>query len=492
MTEIYDVVIIGGGPGGYEAAAEAASRYGMKTALVEKDSLGGTCLNRGCVPTKTWMYSAEVYDDFRRKGPSIGMTGCSDADVDVSVIRERKEQVREQLVSGVALMMKKSRVDVYNGFGCILDPKYVEVSPVDGIPVRRAAGKNGGEWEAVAEDPEETLLLETKKIIIATGSEAALPPIPGIDTEGVITSRELLDFTELPESLIILGGGVIGLEFATIYAALGCRVTIVEALDRILPKIDKDISQAMRQTLKKQGVEIHTRAAITEVRRDSEQGGVICSFTEKGETQEIRADYMLAAAGRKPDLEGLFRRSGDGQTDSFIPETDKGYIKVDERFRTNVPEIYAIGDSIGGVQLAHMATAEGRAVMAAMHGDPIPVDLSVVPTCIYTRPEIATVGIGADEAKAQGLSVVTKKLPMGGNAKAVIAMEDRGTIKIIEDAETHRILGAQLMCPRATDMISEFAQAMVNDMTVEEMARTIHPHPTFSEAISNALQLFEE
>lgn len=490
MTETYDLVIIGGGPGGYEAAASAASRYGMKTALVEKTALGGTCLNRGCVPTKTWMYSSEVYDGFRRGGAAIGMTGCEAAGVDVSVIRERKEQVREKLVDGVAFLMKKSHVDVYRGTGCVRDPNCVEVTGADGVPVSRAKGKSGNEWEPVSENPGEILLLETKKIIIATGSEAALPPIPGIDSEGVITSRELLDFQELPESLIILGGGVIGLEFATIYAALGTRVYIVEALDRILPKMDRDISQAMRQCLKKQGVEIHTRAEITEIRRDEAAGGVICRFTEKGEEQTIAADYLLAAAGRKPNLEGLFR--GDGGAAASVPETENGYIKVDEGFRTSVPEIYAIGDSIGGVQLAHMATAEGRAVLAAMHGDSIPVDLRVVPSCIYTRPEIATVGIGADEAKAQGLNVVTKKLPMGGNAKAVIAMEERGAVKIIGDAETRRILGAQLMCPRATDMISEFAQAMVNGLTIEEMARTIYPHPTFSEAIGSALQLFEE
>ena len=312
-----------------------------------------------------------------------------------------------------------------------------------------------------------------------------MPPIPGADSPKVITSDELLDLDHPIDELVIIGGGVIGCEFASIFNALGTKVTIIEALPSIIANLDKEIGRSLSMILKKnRGIDIHTGATVTSLREDGEK--IFCCYTEKGAECEISGDLVLMSVGRRANTEGLV--SDDSSDEIKGLEMDRGKIIVNERFETSVPGIYAIGDVIGGIQLAHVATAEGRCAVAFMNDAEAPVDLKYVPSCIYTSPEIASVGISADEAKEQGLEVVTKKYPMSANGKTVLSLQDRGFIKVIADKETGRVLGAQMMCARATDMISQFSQAIVNGLTLDDMARVIYPHPTFSEGIGESVR----
>ena len=461
--EKYDLIIIGGGPGGYEAALEASKVYGMKVALVENRELGGTCLNRGCIPTKTLLHSADILYELKNHGDVIGLKGLEDAGYDMAALNSRKNDVVEQLVSGIGSLMKAGKIAVYKGTGTILKRGLVQVSL-----------NEGGTEE-----------LEAGNIMIATGSVPSMPPIPGADSPKVITSDELLDLDHPIDELVIIGGGVIGCEFASIFNALGTKVTIIEALPSIIANLDKEIGRSLSMILKKnRGIDIHTGATVTSLREDGEK--IFCCYTEKGAECEISGDLVLMSVGRRANTEGLV--SDDSSDEIKGLEMDRGKIIVNERFETSVPGIYAIGDVIGGIQLAHVATAEGRCAVAFMNDAEAPVDLKYVPSCIYTSPEIASVGISADEAKEQGLEVVTKKYPMSANGKTVLSLQDRGFIKVIADKETGRVLGAQMMCARATDMISQFSQAIVNGLALDDMARVIYPHPTFSEGIGESVR----
>ena len=461
--EKFDLIVIGGGPGGYEAALEASKVYGMKVALVENRELGGTCLNRGCIPTKTLLHTAELLYDLKQHGETIGLKDFQNTVCDMAALHQRKNDVVEQLVSGIGSLMKSGKVTVYNGLGTILSTDLVKVSL-----------NEGG-----------TLDLETENILIATGSVPSMPPIPGADSPKVITSDELLDLDHPIDELVIIGGGVIGCEFASVFNALGTKVTIIEALPSIIANLDKEIGRSLSMILKKnRGIDIHTGAMVTAIEDDGDKA--YCVYTEKGQECRVPGDLILMSVGRRANTSGPF--SDDSSDTVKAIEMDRGKIIVNERYETNAPGIYAIGDVIGGIQLAHVATAEGRCAVAFMNGAPAPVDIDTVPSCIYTSPEIASVGLSADEAKEKGIEVVSKKYPMSANGKTVLSLQERGFIKVIADKETGRILGAQMMCARATDMISQFAQAVANGLTLKDMSKVIYPHPTFSEGIGESVR----
>ena len=451
----YDLVVIGAGPGGYEAALYAAGNYGMKTALVEKEALGGTCLNHGCIPTKSLLHSADLFREMKECG-RFGLSAEA-ISFDMEKIQDRKTEVLDSLRSGIAMLLKKSKVDVITGSGMLVDAHTVEVSLPDG----------------------EKRKLDTEKILIATGSKAAMPPIPGADLPGVVLSDALLDKRDgLFERLLIIGGGVIGMEFASVYSAFGSEVTVLEALPRVIANLDKELSQSLKMLMKKRGVTINTGAMVKEIRKNDD-GSLSCVYIEKEKEHEANADGILICTGRRPCIDGLF-------DEGFEIASDRGRISVDEFSRTSVPGIYAIGDVTGGVMLAHAATAMGRNAVDHMNGAAPSVRQDVIPSCIYTDPEIASVGLTADQAKEQGIDAESKKIVMSANGKTVLSGQERGFIKVVYEKETRRILGAVMMCARASDMISEFASAIVQGLTMEQMASVVRPHPTFCEAITEA------
>ncbi len=454
MSEFqYDLVVIGAGPGGYEAAFEAAD-YGMKVALVEKDLVGGTCLNRGCIPTKTMMHSSDAYRE-ATKSENIGIT-VTGAKADLNRIIDRKSEVSATLRDGIHFMLKKKKVDFIQGTAKVMDGHTVTVTG------------------------EEASEITAENILIATGSEPAVPPIPGIDLDGVLDSTALLELKgEIMKDFVIIGGGVIGIEFATIYSDLGTHVTVVEALDRLLPNMDKELGRSLKMNFKNRGIDVHTSAMVEKIEKNG--GRLVCFFKEKDEVKSVEADHILVCTGRRPVSKGVFC---DELAEKLIGA--KGFLQVDECYRTAVPSIYGIGDVIGGTMLAHTATAEGRNAVSVMNGKEPTIDMNTVAGCIYTSPEIASVGLTQDEAKEAGIDVIVKKVPTSANGKTVIAELDRGFIKLVADSEDHKLLGAQLMCGRASDIVGELCVAIANGLTIEDLGDTIHPHPTFVEAVCDA------
>lgn len=450
MKENYDLIVIGAGPGGYVAAIKAA-QLGKTVAVVEAREVGGTCLNRGCVPTKTLMHAAELFTQLKECEP-LGIK-VGQISYDILAMHQRKDAVLATLRFGIEGLFKSNKIDLIEGEGTIIAPNTVLV--------------NGQDYHG-------------QNILIATGSVPSRPPIKGIELENVVTSDELLGTSDLLyHKLVIVGGGVIGVEFATLYHALGCEVTIIEALDRILPSMDREISQNLSMILKKRGVKIHTSARVEKIEQGEE---LTCHFTVKEKAEAVCAQGVLIAIGRTPNTHRLF---GEG----IDLRLDKGKIPVDERFESCISGIYAIGDVIkGSVQLAHVASAQGVNAVSMMFGGEAEMKLDVVPSCIYTNPEIATVGITADEAKTLGIPVKTGKFVMSSNAKTMISMGDRGFIKVVFHSETEVILGAQMMCCRATDMISELATAIANSLTIKQLSGVIRPHPTFNEGVSEAIE----
>ena len=448
----HDLVIVGGGPGGYVAAIKAA-QLGLDVAVVERDSLGGTCLNRGCIPTKTLMHTTDLLEE-------VGIADIcglmvDGAHVDIDKLFERKDAVVSQIVGGVGTLFKANGVTLYKGDGKITGEHTVVVS---------------------GDEPAE---ITAKDIIIATGSTPAVPPIPGLDLPGVVTSDGLLDKAVDYKSLLIIGGGVIGVEFASVYAALGCKVTVVEMLDRLVANMDKEISQNLTMIMKKRGIDIYTSAAVKSL--EEADGGLAVNFTYKDKEEQVVAQGVLAAMGRKPVTAGLF--------EGVDVELNRGFVVVDDEYRTNIPSIRAIGDVIGGAMLAHKASAEGIKAVELIAGVTPDADTTYVPGCVYTTPEIATVGMSEAEAVEAGHEVVVGKFPMSGNGKTIIAQSPRGFIKVIFDAKTDKLLGAALMCERATDMIGGFVTALCNGLTRDQMKTTMWPHPTFSEGIGEAIHV---
>ena len=452
----YQLAVIGAGPGGYVAAIRAA-QLGLKTVVIENRDVGGTCLNRGCIPTKALLHAADIYHQ-AQNAQELGLD-IPEVSYHMGRIHDRKLKIVLQLRGGVEQLFKANKIDLLRGTATILAPHEIFVTGSD----------NG---RVIADN-----------ILIATGSVPVRPPISGLNLPGVVTSDEVLEGDPVDyKSLVIIGGGVIGVEFATFYHRLGCEVTIIEAKERILPTMDREVSQNLGMILKKRGISIHTSATVEEITTD---GGMLCCQFSKGDQQEfVRTQGVLISIGRRPYTESLF---GPG----IAPEMERGRIVTKEDFSTSLEQIWAIGDVTSHIQLAHLASAQGIAVAERIAGHTPSVDLSLVPACIYTDPEIASVGLTADEAKEQGISVKTGKFMMTANGKTLIEGKDRGFIKVVCHSETGVLLGAQLMCARATDLISEFSQAIVNQLTVRQMRQVIRPHPTFTEAVTEALEDLE-
>ncbi|MGM0973736.1 MAG: dihydrolipoyl dehydrogenase [Bacillota bacterium] len=462
MAQEYDLVILGGGTGGYVAAIRA-SQLGLKTAIVEKGKLGGTCLHKGCIPSKALLRSAEVFATAKHSEDFGVMT--SDVSINFGKVQERKNKIVDQLHKGVQHLMKQGKIDVYEGTGRILGPSIF--SPMPGtISVEM---NNGDENE----------MLIPKNVIVATGSRPRT--LPGLDIDGqlVMTSDEALALEEVPSSIIIVGGGVIGIEWASMLSDFGADVTVIEYADRIIPTEDKEISKEMQRLMKKKGVKIITGAKVLpETLQKGE--GVTISAEVKGSQKEFSALKLLVSVGRQANTEGI----GIENTDIQI---EKGFIEANEYFQTKESHIYAIGDVIGGLQLAHVASHEGIVAVEHIAGqNPSPIDYSLVSKCIYSSPEAASVGLTEDEAKEKGHNVKTGKFSFRAIGKALVFGESDGFVKIVADKDTDDILGVHMIGPHVTDMISEAGLARVLDATPWEVAHTIHPHPTLSEAIGEA------
>ena len=445
----YDIAVIGAGPGGYTAAAKAG-RLGRSVVLFEKSQLGGTCLNRGCIPTKALLHSAELLGEIKDAG-RFGIR-VGDVAADQKAMHQRKNEIVESLRGAIGKLMKAAKVEVVAGMTQITAPGVISC--------------NGIEYEA-------------ENIIVAAGSQPAMPPIPGSDSNGVYTSNDLLEGEgKAFKSLVIIGGGVIGVECASIYLNLGCQVTIVEMAEHILPSMEKEIAQRLAMKLKKLGAVIEASCKVQAI--SGEAGSMSVTYLDKkGKEQVACAEAVLMAAGRRAAIEGLFG-------ESMAPEMNRGALVADADGRTSIPGLYVIGDAMAGnIQLAHVAAAQGENVIDVIGGGRGTVDMKVVPSCVYTCPEIASVGLSQEQAKERGLSVVVKKLPTGSNGKSLIAGGDGGFVKLVA-AEDGTLLGAQLVCDRATDLIGELAVAVRLGLKLEDIAATIHPHPTFVEMIGQA------
>lgn len=445
----FDAVVIGGGPGGYACAIRLAQN-GLKAALVEADTLGGTCLNRGCIPTKTLLHSADVYYDATH-GDAYGVT-AGNVTFDYGKIIERKAAVSKQLSSGIAFLEKSHGVTVIKAHAVLKDRNTVELD-------------NG-----------ETLTCD--HLIVATGSEPATLPIPGIDLPGVVDSTGLLNMTACPKHIVIVGGGVIGIEFATFFYRLGVQVTIVEMLDRVLGPLDKDVTNFVEAELKKNGVEL-----VLGVKVESIEPGLKVHYAsvKDGAKGTAEGDVVLMAGGRKPNTKGI------GLDTIGVQMDRKGFVEIDGLCRANVPGVYAIGDINGKMQLAHVATAQGTLVADHIAGKPCKqLNYNRIPSCVYCNPETAMVGLTEEQARATGRDIGTGVFNLSGNGKALTMGENKGFVKFVFDKATEEILGFHVIGPRATDLAAEVAAVMECEGTISEIGSTVHPHPTVSEAVMEA------
>ncbi|MCA1054760.1 dihydrolipoyl dehydrogenase [Rossellomorea aquimaris] len=463
MAQEYDLVILGGGTGGYVAAIRA-SQLGLKTAIVEKGKLGGTCLHRGCIPSKALLRSAEVYATAKHS-ENFGVN-INGVELDFTKVQSRKDGIVEQLHKGVQHLMKQGKIDVFEGIGRILGPSIF--SPMPGTI---SVEMNNGE---------ENEMLIPKNVIVATGSRPRSLPGLEIDGEYVLSSDEALSLEELPKSIIIVGGGVIGIEWASMLSDFDVEVTVVEYADKIVPTEDHEISKEMQRLMKKKGVKIVTGAKVLPESLQKGEGTVTINAEHKGEEKSFTAEKILVSVGRQANVEGI----GLENTDIKI---EKGFIEVNAFFQTKESHIYAIGDVIGGLQLAHVASHEGiTAVEHMANENPHPIDYSLISKCIYSNPEIASVGMTEQEAKEKGFELKVGKFSFRAIGKALVYGESDGFVKIIADKETDDILGVHMIGPHVTDMISEAGLARVLDATPWEIGHTIHPHPSLSEAIGEA------
>ena len=466
MGKQYDLIIIGAGPGGYVAAKKAA-KLGMSVAIIDKGEVGGTCINRGCIPTKALIHTATLYRDMsecEKFGLYARETGFDLRKIyeykDLSAARMRKELEQEFSDLGIVFV---------RGMATVQSDRRVRVVLPDGAKEHLAG----------------------RYILIATGAKARMVDIPGMDLPGVMTSEELLTSNESRyQRLLILGGGVIGIELATVFNALGGEVTIVEVSDRLLPNMDREFSDTLEEILTDRGIGIHKESILEEVAK--KDGALKCRYVCHGKNQEAEVDAVLVSVGRTANTEGLF--------DPDVPiRMENGRIVVDDFFETSISGVYAVGDVIGGIQLAHVASAQATYVVERMNDVPasvivemVPsclfVPISIVPSCLYTDPEIASVGLSEEEARKKGVPIRCGRYVMDGNGQAIISKEDRGVIKILFAADSDVILGAQLMCPRATDMIGELATAIANGLTSSQLMYAMRAHPTYNEAISCAVE----
>lgn len=451
----YQLIVIGAGPGGYTAALRAA-KLGLHTAIVERREVGGTCLNRGCIPTKTLLHASQVYSD-AAEGARMGVH-AGNISYDMGEIFAYKRRVSDKLRQGIHALLKGAKVDVVEGTAQITAPGEVTVTAPDGAAVQYTA----------------------ERILAATGSVNVRPPIPGLELPGVMTSDELLEGTDKPyESLVIIGGGVIGVEFATFYSNLGCRVTLVEGMANLLPMMDRELGQNLAQILKKKGVEVLTSAMVQSL--EPAEGGLCVHLRQKDKDVAVTGEKVLCAIGRRAYFDGLF-------APGMMPSLNGKRLLVDENYQTSIPGVYAIGDASSAVQLAHVAAAQGTDCVERMCGSKGTTDLRVIPSCIYSAPEIAVVGLTEAEAKEQGIPAVSGKCTLFSNARTIIEDPGRCFMKLVGRTDTREVIGAQLMCQHASDMISQISTAMVNHLTAEQLLSVMRPHPSFEEAMAEAVE----
>ena len=451
----YQLIVIGAGPGGYTAALRAA-KLGLHTAIVERREVGGTCLNRGCIPTKTLLHASQVYSD-AAEGARMGVH-AGNISYDMGEIFAYKRSVSDKLRQGIHALLKGAKVDVVEGTAQITAPGEVTVTAPDGAAVQYTA----------------------ERILAATGSVNVRPPIPGLELPGVMTSDELLEGTDKPyESLVIIGGGVIGVEFATFYSNLGCRVTLVEGMANLLPMMDRELGQNLAQILKKKGVEVLTSAMVQSL--EPAEGGLCVHLRQKDKDVAVTGEKVLCAIGRRAYFDGLF-------APGMMPSLNGNRLLVDENYQTSIPGVYAIGDASSAVQLAHVAAAQGTDCVERMCGSKGTTDLRVIPSCIYSAPEIAVVGLTEAEAKEQGIPAVSGKCTLFSNARTIIEDPGRCFMKLVGRTDTREVIGAQLMCQHASDMISQISTAMVNHLTAEQLLSVMRPHPSFEEAMAEAVE----
>lgn len=447
------IAVIGAGPGGYVAAIRGA-QLGANVILIENREVGGTCLNRGCIPTKTYFRNAEIMSNIRKSAEfGIEVDGFR---MDGKALQERKNKVVSTLVGGIEqLISSYKNIDFLNGTATIKDKNtiYVEL-------------KDGTNKEVTVDH-----------IIIATGSKPQMTETQGVDLEGVITSDDLLEMDVIPETLIVVGGGVIGLEFASIYQELGSQVILLAS--RILKDADKEISRRLTPMLKKQGIETYVDIRAREITKEGDKLRVLAKYKEKDEEIEVVGDYVLIASGRGPVLDGL-------NLDGIGIENDHKGIIVNDDFETTIPGIYAIGDVNRGVQLAHVASAQGIYVMEKIMDITPDINLDVYPNCVFTMTEVAHVGYTEEELKEKGIAYKSSKFMFAANGKALSLGEGDGIIKILAGAEDKKVLGVHILGPHANDLIAEGTLAMANDLDIDSIMRTIHAHPTLSESFLEA------
>jgi dihydrolipoamide dehydrogenase len=448
----YDLIVVGGGPGGYVAAIRAR-QLGLKTAVVEREHMGGICLNWGCIPTKALLHNAEVVR-LLGEGKTYGFSfDSASLTIDYAVAQKRSRQVSARLVKGVNFLMKKNAVDVFEASGTLKSATEVELS--------------SGET------------LSAKHIILATGARARSIPGVEIDGEHVIHYHHALELTELPKSIVVIGAGAIGTEFAYVWRSYGVDVTMVEMLPTMLPLEDADVGTEMGKAFKRLGVKVHTKAKVDKV--ESQPGSsVAVTVSTDGQVQTITADKALMAIGVQPNSENL-------GLEKVGVALNRGWVQVDECMRTNVPSVYAIGDVTGKMPLAHVASAQGILAVEAIAGlNPQPLVYPDLPRCTYASPEVASVGLTEAQAREQGYDVKVGQFPFRANGKALAIDDYEGFVKIVSEAKYDEVLGVHMIGPHVTDMIAEATGMIRLETTTEELARTVHPHPTLSEVVMEA------
>ena len=447
-----NIAIIGGGPGGYIAAIRGA-QLGNNVTLIEKEELGGTCLNVGCMPTKTLLHSADLFTEIKNSR-SLGID-VSEANINWDNVQKRKKRVVKKLVAGVKGLLSFNKVKIIKGFA-------------------KFESKNS---LIVTKEDNKTEKIDFDDAIIASGSVSFMPQIPGIDLDGIIDSTGALNLKSIPETIAIIGGGIIAIEFASLFSALGTKVTILDEESFILPTVDRQIADLIGNKLSKQGAEINTGCKVTKIEKSEK--GLKVYFTRKNENLNVEAEKVLVTVKRCPNTEGL-------NIEGIGINTSNGSICVDDEMKTNVGNIYAIGDCTGKNMFAHAASAEGVVAAENISGQGVKMAYKTVPTCVYTKPEIAAVGLTEDEVKEKGIKYKVGVFPMGANGRAMIFNEQDGIIKIISDEKYGEILGVHILAPRATDLIAEGALALRLEATVDEIITTVHAHPTIGEAFKEA------
>jgi dihydrolipoamide dehydrogenase len=452
----FDVVIIGSGPGGYVSAIRCA-QLGFKTAIIEKyNSLGGTCLNVGCIPSKALLSSSHHYAEiahFEENGIEIS----GEVKINLEKMIARKQAVVDQTVGGINFLMDKNKITVFNGIGSFVDATHVAISKADGTS------------ETIA----------SKNIIIATGSKPSSLPFIKIDKERIITSTEALKLKEIPKHLVIIGGGVIGIELGQVYLRLGAQVSVVEYMDRIIPGMDSSLSKELTKVLKKQGMKFYVSHKVKSVERKGDNVAVQAE-TPKGETITLEGDYALVSVGRRPYTDGLNAEKAG------VKVTEKGQVEVNDHLQTNVANIYAIGDVVRGAMLAHKAEEEGVMVAEILAGQKPHIDYNLIPGVVYTWPEVAAVGQTEEQLKASGVEFKSGSFPFKALGRARASGDLDGFVKILADAKTDEVLGIHMIGARTADLIAEAVTAMEFRSSAEDISRMSHAHPTFAEAIKEA------